>query len=47
MSLRMNLLISLGICSTPKLSVRSEELGPVVYFALTNKATQCVPVFSY
>ena len=37
----MNLLISLGICSTPKLSKK------IVYFVLTNKETQCVPVFSY
>ena len=36
----MNLLISLGICSTPQLS-------KTVYFALTNKEIQCVPVFSY
>ena len=34
---RMNLLISLGICSMPKL----------VSLVLTNKETQCVSVFSY
>ena len=33
--------ISLEICSIPKLSKQT------VYFGLTNKATQCVPVFSY
>ena len=37
----MNLLISLGICSIPKLSRQT------VYFDLTNKETQCVSVFSY
>ena len=37
----MNLLISLGICSTPKLSKKT------VYFGLTNKEIQCVPVFLY
>ena len=37
----INLLISLGICYTPKLSKET------VYFVLTNKETQCVPVFSY
>ena len=37
----MNLLISLGICSIPKLSKYINLL------ALTNKEAQCVPVFSY
>ena len=37
----MNLLISLGICSIPKLS------KSITLLALTNKETQCVPVFSY
>ena len=35
--LPINFLISLGICSTPK----------TVYFSLTNKAIQCVPIFAY
>ena len=38
---RMNLLISLGICSMPKLSKQIASL------VLTNKEAQCVPVFSY
>ena len=38
---RINLLIYLGICSTPKISKQT------VYFGLTNKAIQSVPVFSY
>ena len=37
----INLLICLGICSTPKLSKYT------VYFGLINKEIQCVPVFSY
>ena len=41
LSLLMNLLISLGICSAPKLSKQT------VYFGLTNKETQCVSVFSH
>ena len=40
-SLLINLLISLGICSIPKLSKSIASL------VLTNKAIQCVPVFSY
>ena len=39
--LPINLLISLGICSTPKLSKY------ITLLALTNKEIQCVPVFSY
>ena len=37
----MNLLISLGICSIQKLSKL------ITLLPLTNKETQCVPVFSY
>ena len=37
----MNLLISLRICSIPKLSKQ------ITLLASTNKETQCVPVFSY
>ena len=37
----MNLLISFGICSIPKLSKE------ITLLALTNKETQCVPVFLY
>ena len=40
--LPINLLISLGICSAPNISNKT-----VVYFGLTNKETQCLPVFSY
>ena len=32
---------------TIKINLRSKELDSVVYFGLTNKAIQCVPVFSY
>ena len=39
--LPINLLISLGICSIPKL------LKEITSFGLTNKAIQCVPVSSY
>ena len=38
---RINFLISFGICSTPKLSKQT------VYFGLTNKLIQCVPIFAY
>ena len=39
--LPINLLISLGIYSIPKLSKQITSL------VLTNKAIQCVPIFSY
>ena len=37
----MNLIISLGLCSIPKLS------NQITLLALTNKETPCVPAFSY